>query len=94
MKSFLHPALSFSIFRVSFCPSPTGSFVIIMLAPPLYENDLFDSADALRNACVDFAKSEGYEVNQRDLDKKGVDWVEICAQNKQGGGGSGCVKVH
>jgi hypothetical protein len=37
------------------------------------ENDLFDSADALRTACVDFAKSEGCVVNQWDLDKKEFD---------------------
>jgi len=54
-------------------PSPVGSFATIMLAPSPYESDLFDSADALRDACVDFAKSEGYVINQRDLDKKEVD---------------------
>jgi hypothetical protein len=67
------PALSFSIFRESFGPSPAGSFTTIMLAPPPYENDIFDPADGLRTACVDFAKSEGYVVNQQDLDKKEVD---------------------
>jgi hypothetical protein len=36
-----------------------------------------DSVDALRDACVDFAKSEGYVINQRHLDKKEVD----CGRN-------------
>ena len=60
----------------------------------LCESCLFDSADALQNACVDFAKSEGYVVNQRELGKK-KRWtvVGMCAQNyydtKQGGGGVG-----
>jgi hypothetical protein len=36
-----------------------------MFAPRLYENDVFDSADALRDVCVDFAKSEGYVINQQ-----------------------------
>jgi hypothetical protein len=66
--------LSFPIFSESFGPSPADSFMTIMLSPPPYENDFFDSADAIRTACVDFAKSEGHVVNQRDLDKKEVDY--------------------
>jgi hypothetical protein len=81
VKNFLLPVLSFSIFSESFGPSPAGSFVTIILAPPPYENDLFDSADAIRTACVGFAKSEGYVVNQRDLDIKRLTAVEMCAQN-------------
>jgi hypothetical protein len=73
VKNFLLPVLSFSVFGESPGPSPAGSFVTIMLAQPPYENDLFDSADAIRTACVDFAKSEGHVVNQQDLDKKEVD---------------------
>jgi hypothetical protein len=63
-----------------------------MLAPPPYENELFDSADALQNACVDFAKSKGYVVNQRDLDKKRGRLRLKCAHKtttKQGGGNVG-----
>jgi hypothetical protein len=66
VKIFLLLALSLSIFREFFGSSPVGSFATVMLAPPPYENVLL----ILRDACVDFAKSEGYVVNQRDLDKK------------------------
>jgi hypothetical protein len=63
-----------------------------MLAPPPYENDLFGSADALRDACVGFAKSEGYVINQRDLDKNRGRLRLKCAHkttSKQGGSGVG-----
>jgi hypothetical protein len=63
-----------------------------MPAPTPYENNTFDSADALRNACVDFAKSEGYVVNQRDLDKKrGRLRLKYAHKTttEQGGGGVG-----
>jgi len=60
-----------------------------MLAPPPYENDLFDSADALRDAWVDFAKSEGYVVNERNLDRKRGQLRLKCAHSKQGRSGVG-----
>jgi len=67
-----------------------------MLTPPPYENDLFDSADTLRNACVDFAKREGYVVNQQGLDKK-RGWLRLKyarrTTTKQGGGGIGLRQV-
>jgi hypothetical protein len=69
----------------------------ILLVPPLYEIDLFDSADALRNACVDFAKSDGYVVNQRDIDKNRSRLRLKCAHKtttKQGGGASKYNKSH
>ena len=63
-----------------------------MLAPPPYENDLFVSANALRDACVDFAKGGGYVINQRDLTKKRNRPRLKCAHpttSKQGGSGVG-----
>ena len=53
VKIFILSALSFSVFRESFCPSPAGSSMTIMLAPPLYESDLFDSADVILGPGID-----------------------------------------
>ena len=67
-----------------------------MLAQPPHKNVLFNSSDALRDACADFAKSEGYVINQRDLDKKKSTAVEMCARNyfkARVGVVSGCAKV-
>jgi hypothetical protein len=61
-----------------------------MRALPPYENVLFDSTDALRDACVDLAKSKDYVVNQRDFNKKRGRLRLKCAHKtttKQGGGG-------
>jgi len=64
-----------------------------MLAPPPYQNDLFDSLGTLQDdACVDFAKSEGYVINQRGLDKKRGRLRLKCAHkttSKQGRNGVG-----
>jgi len=63
-----------------------------MLAPPPFEYDLFDSADALRDGCTNFAKSKGYIINQLDLDKKRGQLRLKCTHKttlKQGGSGIG-----
>ena len=39
----------------------------IMLGSPPYKNGIFGSADVLRNACVEFAKSGGYVEATRNL---------------------------
>jgi hypothetical protein len=46
-----------------------------MLAPP---KTIFLIRQMLFELRVDFAKSEGYVVNQRDLDKKRLTAVEMC----------------
>jgi len=59
------PAVRFSKFPPS--EAVHTKFLDIYLALPPYEDDLFDSVDGLRNACVDFAKSEGYVGVTRSL---------------------------